>query len=521
MVFVLLASISFYIIKLRYSALVQEEKQVATNMAESARSRLQQSLQYSLSATQALTLTIDQDGHVHHFDSIAAYILNSNKYMDALQLVPGGVIRHIYPIAGHEAALGYDILSDSSRNKEAFKAIKKKELFFAGPLPLRQGGMAVVGRLPVYRKNRFWGFSAVIVRLPTLLQAAGIDTSGQSGYYFQLSKVNPDTNIEEYFLPERGNSIRQQDISVAVPNGEWKLSITPVNDSKTFSGIFPISIFALILSLTGSVFAVYLTRTPARLKRLVKRKTAELALDISERKKVEDELLKSREDLRQLSNHIENIREEERLHISREIHDELGQQLTVLKMDVSRLEKKLEDAGDLVSDEISRIIRAINQMVVTVRKISSELRPGLLDDLGLVAALEWYAHDFGKHSAIKTSFMTNLGDDKFSKQLNIGLFRIFQESLTNVARHSQATRVDVSFMRHGQYVLLLIEDNGKGFSPAIVNSKKTLGILGMQERAIMMGGTYKIDSSPDRGAIIEVAVPLLISTPVAEPISQL
>src|SRR4030095_2840213 len=136
---------------------------------------------YSLSATQALTLIIDKDGIPRNFDSIAAYILKNNKNIDALELVPRGVIQYIYPLEGNEAVVGYNVLEDSTRSKEAFKAIGKKDLFFAGPLQLRQGGIGVVGRLPVFRQNRFWGFSAVVIKLPTLLKSAGIDTTGESG----------------------------------------------------------------------------------------------------------------------------------------------------------------------------------------------------------------------------------------------------------------------------------------------------------------------------------------------------
>jgi PAS domain S-box-containing protein len=628
--FLLLASASFYIIYQRYQKQKTEESHFAIIMAESIRGRLQQSLQYSLSATYAMALTLDKEGIPRNFDSVAAYILQSNKYIDALQLVPGGVVRYIYPLKGNEAALGYNLLEDTTRNKEAFKAITKKELFFAGPLELRQGGMAVIGRLPLFINEKFWGFSAVIIRLPTLLLAAGIDTTGKTGYYFELSKIDPNTGKEEFFLPLKGFSPNQYEVDVSVPNGDWKLSVVPVNGYKPLEEVIPISILGFILSTLGSLFAVYASKTPARLQEQVDERTAELdriateaknaeqrirdsevkyrtlveqatdgifiadfggnflvinpagcrlsqyseaklmtmrvqdlviadelnstpfafdeiatgitttserkmrrkdgeiidveisaniiapdrflafVRDISKRKKAENELVKSREDLRLLSNYIENIREEERLNISREIHDELGQQLTVLKIDVSRLGKKLTPEDETITTDINKIIEAINEMVGTVRKISLALRPGMLDDLGLVAALEWYCQDFGKRTGITTSFITDFTDDKFSKKINIGLFRIFQESLTNVARHSQANKADVSLVRKDQQLVLLIEDNGKGFDTSQIENNKTLGILGMKERAIVIGGIYNIYSIPGKGVTVEVVVPLNI-----------
>ncbi|MBL7741803.1 MAG: PAS domain S-box protein [Chitinophagaceae bacterium] len=989
LIFSLLALISYFFVKLRYDMQQRDEKVAAMNVAMSAKSRLQQSLQYSLSATQALTLIIDKEGIPRNFDSIAAYILQTNRYMDALQLVPGGVIRYIYPLTGNESAIGYDILNDSTRNKEAFKAIEKKELFFAGPFELKQGGLAVVGRLPYFLNNKFWGFSAVIIRMPTLLKAAGIDTSGRDGYYFQISKLNPDTKNEEFFLPARKTSGRSTEVFVTVPNGEWKLSVIPANGFKVVESVIPIAVLGLILSFIGGAFAIYLSRTPARLQKMVTEKTAELEkserrnkaivntlpdmllvidregrfadynnpmevktlvpkeqfmgkkitdiiapplgaemilnvkkvldernvithsyqmevenelhdyearyvpqgpddvlvlvrevtetkkaelrikeseqkyrtlveqagdsifiadlqgqiivtnpassklsgyseeellqmkvheltdarelldmpfrmqeiaagkvvtserrlkrkdgqlieveiaarlvasdrflafvrditerkkaieeiqrsndrfnfialatndviwdwdlisgnmwwnenfyrlfqfdrekvkqgieswydglhpddlerakkslqqaiankektwsaeyrflksngeiveildrgylvcdaegrpyrmigsmLDISERKKAElalkeseyrlktildtdpeciklmtpdarmmdintsglqmieadseeqvkgqslltvvgeaykdtarkmleeafegksglmefemialkgtrrwcevsivpfrnaagdiiaalgvtrdmtkwkqaeEKLKKSFEEIRRLSEHLQNVREDERLHVAREIHDELGQQLTVLKMDVSRLGKNLNVHNDKYAHDINEVLDAINTMVMTVRKISSELRPGLLDDLGLSATLEWYSQDFEKRTAIRTNFITGINDENLPQKIKIGLFRIFQESLTNVARHAGAGKVDISLMQEGRQLVLLIEDNGKGFDPDTIAEKKTLGITGMKERALMIGGTYNIFSTPGKGAVIEVIVPL-------------
>lgn len=231
--------------------------------------------------------------------------------------------------------------------------------------------------------------------------------------------------------------------------------------------------------------------------------------DITERKKANLEILKSREDLRKLTNYIENVREEERLNIAREIHDELGQQLTVLKMDVARLGKKITAVEEKCEPEINEILAAINKMVEVVRKISADLRPGLLDDLGLVAALDWYCADFSKKAGIRTSFIPLVArEDKLSQKINICIFRILQESLTNVARHSDASKVDISLVVREDQLVMLIEDNGKGFDPEELKDKKTLGIMGMKERVFMIGGIYNIYSTPGKGTIIEVVVPL-------------
>jgi signal transduction histidine kinase len=229
--------------------------------------------------------------------------------------------------------------------------------------------------------------------------------------------------------------------------------------------------------------------------------------DTTDAKKVEKELLSSREALRQLSNHLEDVREEERLHIAREIHDELGQHLTVLKMNFSFLEKSIIETDSRFAPELNKIFGLINEMMKAVRKISHELRPGLLDELGLVSALEWYCKDFEKKTGIKTSFITEFSDTDLPDKIRTGLFRIFQESLTNVARHAEAKRTDVSLSLQDHELVLLIEDDGKGFNTTDIGHHK-LGILGMKERAIMMGGTYTIHSSRGKGTITDVIVPI-------------
>src|SRR5688572_1504945 len=232
-----------------------------------------------------------------------------------------------------------------------------------------------------------------------------------------------------------------------------------------------------------------------------------ISKDITERKHAEEELKQSREDLRLLAAHIEQVREDERISIAREIHDELGQQLTVLKMDISWLHKKLPDSNKIAKEKTQHLLKMLENTVKTVRKISSELRPSMLDDLGLLAALEWQSQEFSKRSGIKTVFSSEIGNHKFSQNIATGLFRIFQESLTNVARHADATKVKSSLQMKNGNIVLQIEDNGKGFIIASIENNKTLGILGMRERTHMMGGEYNIKSTPGKGTIVEVIVP--------------
>ena len=232
--------------------------------------------------------------------------------------------------------------------------------------------------------------------------------------------------------------------------------------------------------------------------------------DITERKLAEETLKQSYDEIRRLTEHLQKIREEERTRIAREIHDELGQQLTVLKMDLSWLNKKLNGADEAIKQKIRNLLDLLDVTVNSVRRISSELRPSLLDNLGLVAAMEWHLKEFEKSSGIKIIFKEPKEESVMPDSIKNGLFRIFQESLTNVARHSKAKKVKVELLQKKDQLILSIEDNGKGFDKQKTAGKQTLGILGMKERAMMMGGSYEINSVPGKGTTITVILPCKI-----------
>lgn len=224
----------------------------------------------------------------------------------------------------------------------------------------------------------------------------------------------------------------------------------------------------------------------------------------------EEELKNSREELRRLSAYIQSAREEERTRISREIHDELGQSLTGLKMDLSWLEKKFssnEVKSNIIFDKINSMSQLIDSTINTVRKISSELRPGVLDYLGLPAAIEWQSQDFQKRTGIICKIISLPNEIKLTQDLSTAVFRIFQETLTNVARHSEANLVEISLAKNENNLLLSIKDNGRGITAAELHNIKSLGLVGMRERTELFGGEFKITGTKE-GTVVLVKIPL-------------
>jgi PAS domain S-box-containing protein len=232
-----------------------------------------------------------------------------------------------------------------------------------------------------------------------------------------------------------------------------------------------------------------------------------IGFDISRLKDAQNLLRQSEEDLRDLASSLQNVREEERAAIAREIHDELGQQLTAIKLDVSWLDRKI--AGDIViKDRITGVLAMLTEMIQSIRRISTQLRPSILDDLGLLEALKWLARDFQKRTGIRIELDCPEESLKVEPAVTTGLFRIFQETLTNIARHAEATDVSAKLYMEDERLVLTIADNGKGFDPAAAKKKKTLGLLGMKERTLMMKGAYEIDSQPGNGTSLRFMIPL-------------
>lgn len=229
--------------------------------------------------------------------------------------------------------------------------------------------------------------------------------------------------------------------------------------------------------------------------------------DISERKEAQNEQKNSYESIRNLNAHIQLAREDERASLAREIHDQLGQRLTGFKMEIDYILRKSQSLESFVTEKLRNVIKQIDRTIGTVRNISRNLRPGILDDFGLLAALEWQADEFSKTSGIPV-FFQYLGEErKMDNQKVTAIFRVYQESLTNIMRHAKCTHVNVMVSFGSKRIVLEVADNGQGFDPEILKNQKSLGVFGMKERIESIGGRFEIESIIGKGTKIKLEMP--------------
>lgn len=262
-----------------------------------------------------------------------------------------------------------------------------------------------------------------------------------------------------------------------------------------------------------------LEKAHAELEQKVAERTIELVRinetlrgEINERGRVENKLLAAQRQSRRLSAHLQSVREEERNSLARELHDELSQTLTALKIDLVRLGEKTGIAGNSLpaaefKNKIPAMLAIVDAAMDTTRKIVAELRPGMLDELGLAAAMEWQTGEFQKRTRIKCSLEIEFDENAVNMNVKTTIFRILQECLTNIVRHSGATAAKIRLCDEENRIFFEVEDNGSGFDCQQVEAATSFGILGMRERVLLLGGTTKISRTGTGGTRVSVSIP--------------
>jgi signal transduction histidine kinase len=234
--------------------------------------------------------------------------------------------------------------------------------------------------------------------------------------------------------------------------------------------------------------------------------------NITERKLAEHRLRDTLDQVRTLSGRLATGQEEDRARIARELHDELGVGLTCLKIDLSRVttivgDNICDDAHAKLDDKVRSMIEQVDGTIAAVQRLVTQLRPALLDDLGLVAAIEWQSQDFQKRTGIPCTCVTSADDIAMEPDLATALFRICQEALTNTARHAQATAVTIKLESRDDFLQLVVADNGVGIPDRMASDRRSLGLIGMRERAALFGGDITIQGQPQKGTTVTAWLP--------------
>jgi PAS domain S-box-containing protein len=275
-VFAVLNIVTLYILVQRYEITKETKRHKMNTDLKVIHQNIDQSLRNCYTTTLSLALTIDDDGLPKDFETIGAQLMTSNSNIEAVQLVPDGIIQYTYPLKGNEKAIGLNLLTSKSLKDEALASILRRKMYFAGPLELVQGGQGIVGRLPVYNNNRFWGFSAVILKLDKLLKNSGVNAINSSEYYFQFSKSDPITNKEVFYLPEPNRIKKDNYVSSTIPDGNWKLYLIDKKPNSLYPPLVVPALLGLVVSLWFGYITFLLVKKPAELQILIKQQATKL-----------------------------------------------------------------------------------------------------------------------------------------------------------------------------------------------------------------------------------------------------
>jgi PAS domain S-box-containing protein len=275
-VFILMQSIVVFMIYQRSQIIKENDKQEMSNLLHVVYENVEQTLKNSSTAALTLALTINDDGVPQNFDLIGRQLITANPDINGVQLVPDGIIKYVYPLEESKVALGFNVIESSENKMQALEAIASKKMYFAGPLNLKQGGVGIIGRLPVYQKGKFWGFSGILIRMENLVKVSGIGHIDNSKYYFQFSHKNTVTEKTEFFLPGKEDFSGKYYDYITFPDTDWKLYIITHDDNAVWYQLLPFLIVGTLLALLFGFLTLYILRKPAELQLQVLKQTRRL-----------------------------------------------------------------------------------------------------------------------------------------------------------------------------------------------------------------------------------------------------
>ncbi|MGV3765696.1 MAG: PAS domain S-box protein [Chitinophagaceae bacterium] len=367
------------------------------------------------------------------------------------------------------------------------------------------------------------------------------------GYVGTITDITERRKAEEAVVKTRDEMVKERHLSDSIINSlpgvfylydtagkflRWNRNFELVTgySSEEMKRIHPLDLFdedqkALLAEKIAGTFekgeesvqAEFMLKSGAKIPYYFTGKTVEyegqtclmgVGIDFSEKVKAQEQVRETTARLRQLTAHLQGIREEERKRIGREIHDELGQQLTAIKMDIAWIDKKTPPENADIKRKIRNMIELLDTSNRSIRRILSELRPGILDNRDLLEAMEWLGIQFTANTGIPVQVHCKETHLELPENISTSLFRVYQEALTNIMRYAAATEVNTSFQRDGNTIVLTISDNGKGFDPDAVQPNQSFGIMGMKERILSLNGSFNLKSAPGEGTHIHIQVPL-------------
>ena len=265
-----------YIIFQRYHLLKQKEKNDMSTILLTVEQNINQTIKNGYSTALSLALTINDKGTPEDFENISKKLIETNPNIDILQLIPNGIVKYSYPLKGNEGALNLNILEYPTSKKDALQAIATKKMYFTGPINLKQGGIGFIGRFPIFKQNKFWGFSTIIIELDKMIKASGIQNFDASKFYFQFSKTNANTNTEEFYLPNKEDFSNKNFQKIKIIDGNWKVYVINKNDFAVFYDVFPLAFFGILFSVLVGFFVALFFKKPSELQEIVKNQAAKI-----------------------------------------------------------------------------------------------------------------------------------------------------------------------------------------------------------------------------------------------------